>query len=105
MVLYPVHGDRCSDRTGIVPLCNFGCVSPAEEGRKLSGNLASGFAGYGQRLAAFGRILADRTVGALFDLRIVAAGAILLLGKLYLRFRAGNRNRKVKIPEEMRPGC
>ena len=26
MVLYPVHGDRCSDRTGIVPFCNFGCV-------------------------------------------------------------------------------
>ena len=26
MVLYTVHGDRCSDRTGIVPFCNFGCV-------------------------------------------------------------------------------
>lgn len=80
-------------------------VFSSGRGTEALGNLASGFAGYGQRLAAFGRILADRTVGAPLLTGGCAAGAILLLGKLYLSFRAGNRNRKVKIPEEMRPGC
>jgi hypothetical protein len=69
-------------------------VFSSGRGTEALGNLASGFAGYGQRLAAFGRILADRTVGAPLLTCGCAAGAILLLGKLYLRFRAGKQEQK-----------
>ena len=69
-------------------------VFSSGRGTEALGNLASGFAGYGQRLAAFGRILADRTVGAPLLTGGCAAGAILLLGKLYLSFRAGKQEQK-----------
>lgn len=69
-------------------------VFSSGRGTEALGNLASGFAGYGQRLAAFGRILADRTVGAPLLTCGCAAGAILLLGKLYLSFRAGKQEQK-----------
>ena len=50
-------------------------------------NLASGFAGYGARLLAFGRILADRTVGAaLLGVCCIAAVVYAAIG-CYHRYR------------------
>lgn len=56
-------------------------VFSSGRGTEALGNLASGFAGYGERLLAFGKILADRTVGMPFFLGGCAAGGILLLAK------------------------
>lgn len=69
-------------------------VFSSGRGTEALGNLASGFAGYGQRLLTFGKILADRTAGAPLFIGGCAAGVILLLGKLYLSFRAGKREQR-----------
>ena len=66
-------------------------VFSSGRGTEALGNLASGLSGYGQRLLAFGKILADRTVGAPLFIGGCAAGGILLLAKLYSGFRAGKQ--------------
>lgn len=67
-------------------------VFSSGRGTEALENLASGLTGYGQRLLAFGKILADRTVGAPLFLGACAAGVVLLLGQLVRTLRAGKRN-------------
>ena len=54
-------------------------VFSSGRGTEALGNLASGLSGYGGRLLAFGKILADRTVGWPLFLGGCAAGALLLV--------------------------
>lgn len=68
-------------------------VFSSGRGTEALGNLASGLAGYGERLLAFGRILADRTVGEPLFIGGCAAGVILLLGQWIRAFRAGKQKR------------
>lgn len=56
-------------------------VFSSGRGTEALGNLASGLTGYGERLLAFGKILADRTVGIPVFLGGCVAGVILILGK------------------------
>lgn len=74
-------------------------VFASGRGTEALGNLASGLAGYGERLLAFGRILADRTVGAPLFLGGCAAGVILLLGQRIRAFRAGKQTGEGGKPE------
>lgn len=67
-------------------------VFSSGRGTEALENLASGLTGYGQRLLAFGKILADRTVGAPLFLGACAVGVILLLVWLVRTFRVGKRN-------------
>ena len=50
-------------------------------------NLASGFSGYGARLLAFGRILADRTVGAALLGACCIAAVVYVVIRLFRRHR------------------
>ena len=68
-------------------------VFSSGRGTEALGNLASGLSGYGERLLAFGKILADRTVGWPLFLGGCAAGGILLL----MRFRAGKKEQKAVL--------
>lgn len=66
-------------------------VFSSGRGTEALGNLASGLTGYGARLLAFGKILADRTVGWPLLLGGCAAGVLLLLGKGIRRHQAGEK--------------
>lgn len=62
-------------------------VFTSGRGTEALGNLASGFAGYGERLLAFGRILADRTVGEPLFIGVGIVGVVLLAALLIRRLR------------------
>ena len=62
-------------------------VFTSGRGTEALGNLASGFAGYGERLLAFGRILADRTVGGALFIGVGIVGVVLLAALLIRRLR------------------
>lgn len=62
-------------------------VFTSGRGTEALGNLASGFAGYGERLLAFGRILADRTVGGPLFIGVGIVGVVLLAAVLIRRLR------------------
>lgn len=61
-------------------------------------NLASGFAGYGARLLAFARILADRTVG---DLLLGAGCATAVVLAVVLGYRR-HRGQELSMPQAVR---
>ncbi len=61
-------------------------------------NLASGFAGYGARLLAFGRILADRTVGA----TLLGACGIATVVYVVIRLFRRHRGQEARMSETVR---
>ena len=71
-------------------------VFSSGRGTEALGNLTSGLTGYGARLLAFGKILADRTVGWPLLLGGCAAGVILLLGKGIRRHQTGEKAEAAK---------
>ena len=71
-------------------------VFSSGRGTEALGNLTSGLTGYGARLLAFGKILADWTVGWPLLLGGCAAGVILLLGKGIRRHQTGEKAEAAK---------
>ena len=61
-------------------------------------NLASGFAGYGARLLAFARILADRTVGDL----LLGAGCAMAVVLAAVRWYRRSRGQELSMPQAVR---
>lgn len=78
---------------GVFPFC-ISDVFSSERGVEALGNLAQGLHGYGERLAAFGRILVQRLAGGWFG----AAVMLLLIGTILFRLY---QNRKKNSGKEM----